>query len=173
MPSVLTMQMQTTSVCYLSHEGSMLLATDQTPLTLSSICYRHQNLLCIFGPKGAIQIRYYYYYYYLPYDSMRQVYSLRQKCNVTVMFYNVKQVNQSNVIVLDLTGVADRYMFFVICWISTNDSTQEIQESLTNCTAARAFYGIRYVLHMWKVYYVLKSGFILGLWKKVCYPLPL
>jgi len=22
------------------------------------------NSLCIFGPKGAIQIRYYYYYYY-------------------------------------------------------------------------------------------------------------
>jgi len=35
---------------------------------LSAFIWRNKDMyfkrLCIFGPKGAIQIRYYYYYYY-------------------------------------------------------------------------------------------------------------
>jgi len=49
--------------------GMVILMTFVAMLRIYGIASRNFILvsLCIFGPKGAIQVRYYYYYYYYYY----------------------------------------------------------------------------------------------------------
>ena len=53
-------------MCVLT-EASVPSSKIATALVLPYIDAIEGKRLCIFGPKGAIQIRYYYYYYYYYY----------------------------------------------------------------------------------------------------------
>jgi len=60
-------------------------------LSISSSFYTYTTLkrLCIFGPKGAIQIRYYYYYSMEIYHFMVQQVLMRSaNFHYTAIYYN-------------------------------------------------------------------------------------